>query len=55
MGYWVFASRYKVYNKIPISSQFVSKPDMKKGEREHILCQYCTEDRKKNNGIIFAN
>ena len=32
MGKWVEVSGYKVYNKFPIDSQFVSKPDRLKGE-----------------------
>jgi hypothetical protein len=46
MGEWVHVSGYKVDNKFPIGSQFVSKPDRAPGKREQILCQYSTEDRE---------
>jgi hypothetical protein len=44
---------YKVYNKFPYGSQFVSKPDMPKTDISALLCQYNTKSLKKPIGIIF--
>jgi len=44
---------YKVYNKFPIGSQFVSKPDMKKADISELLCQYNIHCLKIPIGIIF--
>ena len=45
---------YKVYDKFPIGSQFVSKPDMKKADFFELLCQYNIHSLKILIGIILV-